>query len=249
MPTKWWLKPLALKTSFLLAFFIAIGSAGAESLVNENVTKEDVIEILQLPMKERLMRLKEIESIRDRLRLLAFDHKQTLDVRWRSLTALGSLGARSYRWEIEEALKSKEWFMRNAGLLAVQHDEREVAIRWSKKLLQDSALVVRTQAVKNLIDLKAEARDEIWSGLWAKNNFHEAKGLWIRNYMAEALVQWARPVDEKRFLRLLMEHDETIQRWAILGLERSTGLKLSTMDEPIALQKRKWLSRLSSDQI
>jgi len=217
--------------------------------VNENITNQDVIVILQLPLKERLMRLKEISGIRDRLKSLAFDKKRTLDVRWRSITALGSISAKSYRWEMEEALKSHEWFMRNAGLIAIRHDDREFAIRWSKQLLKDPALVVRTQAVKNLMDLNAPAKEEVWSALYAKNNFQHDQGLWVRSYMAQALVQWANRSDEKRFLRLLMDTDASIQRWAILGLEKCTGFRLSNPDEPIALQKRKWLTRLSSDQI
>jgi len=241
-------RPDFLKVNILVAILFFVSAASAQ-LVNENITKQDVIEILMLPLKERLMRLKTIDGVRDRLRLLAFDTHEGLDVRWRSLTALGTLACKSYRWEIEEALKSKEWFMRNAGLLAILHDERNVAIQWSKKLLHDPALVVRTQAVKNLMELRAESRDEIWSGLFAKENFHEARGLWVRGYMAQALALWATRTDEKRFLRLLMENDPVIQHWAVVGLERATGIKMSNADEPIALQKRKWLARLSSDQI
>lgn len=249
MPTKWWLKPPAsLKISFLFSLFLVSSIASAE-LINENITNQDVITILRLPMKERMMRLHDIPGIRDQLKALAFNRQQALDVRWRSITALGNLSAKSYRWELEEALKSPEWFMRNAALIAIQHDDRDFAIRWSKQLLKDPALVVRTQAIKNLMDLKASAKEEVWAALFAKSNFRNSKSLWVRNYMVQAMVEWASRADEKRFLRLLMDQDPSIQKWAILGLEKSTGLRLSNPDEPIALQKRKWLAKLSSDQI
>lgn len=250
MPTKSSRKRLGfLKTSALLTGLFFTSLAFSEPLVNENITDQDIVAVLQLPMKERLMRLKEVKGIRDRLKALSFDRRQGLDVRWRSLTALANLGAKSYRWEVEEALKSRDWFMRNAGLLAIQHDDRDLAIRWSKKLLNDPALVVRTQAVKNLIDLKAEAREELWSGLFAKGNYHDSQSLWVRAYMAKALALVATPKDEKRFLRLLMDNDPRVQRSAVQGLERATGLKVSSPDEPISVQKQKWLSRLSSNQI
>jgi HEAT repeat protein len=242
-------KPLAFLKISVFLFVWALNFPTVAELVNENITNQDIIAILQLPMKERVMRLNGITGIRDRLKQLAFDRRRSLDVRWRSITALGSLSAKSYRWEMEEALKSQEWFMRNAALIAIQHDDRGYAIRWSKKLLSDPALVVRTQAVKNLIDLKADAKEEIWSALFAKSNFHNGQSLWVRGLMAQALVQSASRSDEKRFLRLLMDPDSSIQKWAVIGLEKSTGLRLSNADEPIALQKRKWLARLSSDQI
>jgi len=261
MPTKWSRKRLAfLKTSPLILFLfptsIAFAQVEVESsslptapLVNEYVSDQDVIEILMLPFKERLMRLKEIKNARDRLKKMAFDGGRNLDVRWRALTALGSIGGKSARWEIDEALRSKDWFMRNAGLIAAQHDDHDFAVRWSKALLNDPALVVRTQAVKNLIEMKAEARDLIWNQLFAKNNYHGAGGLWIRGYMAKALAGWAVQTDQKRFLRLLMDEDTEVQHWAIIGLERSTGLKLSSPTEPLRIQRQKWLSRLSSSQI
>lgn len=261
MPTKWSRKRLAFLKINILAILIASTSlAFAQSepeeqstpsipLINEYVSDQDIIEILMLPLKERLMRLKEIKEVRDRLKKLAFDGGRNLDVRWRALTALGRLGGKSARWEIDEALRSKDWFMRNAGLIAAQHDDRDFAVKWSKSLLFDPALVVRTQAIKNLIELKAEARDLVWSALFAKNNYHQSRGLWIRGYMAKALADWATHNDEKRFLRLLMDEDSEVQRWAIIGLERSTGMKLSSPTEPLRVQKQKWLSRLSSSQI
>ena len=116
--------------------------------------------------------------------------------------------------------------------------------------MKDSALVVRTQAIKNLIQLDArEVRDEIWTDLYSKLNFQNNHGLWIRVHMAKALAQWARPEDQKRFLKLLMDPDRGIQKWAVFGLERSTGLRVSDPSEPILLQKQKWLSKLSSEQI
>ena len=116
----------------------------------------DVVrDVLTLPVADRVEKLSGSSVARDALISLAFNKKQDLNTRWRAMTTMGAIGAKSYRWEIEGALKSSEWFMRNAGLMAIRHDDRERAISWSLRLLNDGALVVRTQAAKNLLELNA----------------------------------------------------------------------------------------------
>lgn len=252
IPKSWRLKPPALpinlKAILVLLIFVS-GTAGATA-IQHVFDDQDILDTLGLPLKDRLVRLKEIKGSRERLVSFAFDAGMSVDVRWRSLVALANLSAKTYRWEIEGALKSKDWFMRNAGLVSIMHDERDRAVDWSRKMINDPALVVRTQAVKNLIQLEADsAREEIWSSVYSKINYRKSNSLWIRIYMAKALALWARPQDEKRFLRLLMDRDRAIQQWAVYGLEHSTGIRVSDPGEPISVQRQKWLSRLTQEQI
>jgi hypothetical protein len=221
----------------------------AETILPE-MSQSVVLETLTLPIGDRVEKLQGSATAREALAAIAFDKKRDLNTRWRSMTTMGAVSAKSFRWEIEAALKSREWFLRNAGLVAILHDDRERAINWSLKLLSDGALVVRTQAAKNLLELSAtESRESMWTAMNAPSNRLGSESLWIRGYLAKALALWARPVDQKRFLKLLMDKDHSVQRWAIYGLEQSTGIKISAVGESLDVQRQKWLSRMSAGKI
>jgi HEAT repeat protein len=244
------LKLLASNLKIFIFIFLSLEpSVRAGVLQASELDENTVVEILSLPLTERLSRLRAETGVRDILVSLSFNKQNSVDIRWRALTALGNLSPKSFRWEIEAALKSREWFMRSAGLLAVMHDERERAISWSEKALKDPSLVVRTQGVKNLIQLEAQqTRENIWQNIYAQDNLRP-QSLWVRSYMAEALAKWARPGDQKRMLKLMMDRDPNVQRWAVLGLERATGIKLSGPSDSLAVQRRKWFARLGGQQI
>ena len=58
----------------------------------------------------------------------AFDRRSTLQMRWRSVTTMGRLDLQEYHKELDQALTSGEWFMRNAALIALQTGERARAV-------------------------------------------------------------------------------------------------------------------------
>jgi hypothetical protein len=184
----------------------------------------------------------------------AFDSGLDLQTRWRAITTMGRWNAASFRSELDRALQSKEWFLRNAALIALQNDDREHAVQSSVRLLRDSALVVRTQAVRNLILLEArESEPVLWQEIFNARNFHKSQSLWVRAYMAEALARFADNQKDARhakaFQRLLMDPDARLHRWAVIGLERSTGFKLTTSSEPVEIRRQKWLTQLGVQEI
>ncbi|MGE4133007.1 MAG: HEAT repeat domain-containing protein [Bdellovibrionales bacterium] len=185
------------------------------------------------------------------LRSVAFDSKKSLNLRWRAITTMGKWDTDSFAKELEGALQSPEWYLRNAALIAVLNGDREWAIGHSVKSLSDASLMVRTQAVRNLIGLDArETETVIWKQIWDKRNFKGNQSLWIRAHLAEALARFsARGHNRKAFERLILDHDTRIHRWAIMGLEKSTGWKLSDHREPTSVQRRKWLAGLGIDRI
>jgi HEAT repeat protein len=184
------------------------------------------------------------------LRTLAFDAKAPLQSRWRAVTTLGRWDSVHFRPELERALTSKDWFMRNAGLIALQSAPREMSVPWSMRLVVDPALVVRTQAVRNLIQLQArESEDLLWREIFSKRNFRGHESLWVRAHMAEALARFSSPGKAKAFKRLLLEPDARLHKWALLGLENTTGFKMTDPHEPVELRRQKWLARLGQDAI
>jgi hypothetical protein len=233
------------KSIFSFAFCI-LGALNAHAQ-----TKFD--EYLRLPARDRVKQFQNVNPkslARDYLVKMSFQPQFNLEQRWRAITTMGYLDEAMYRPQVEKALKSKEWFVRNAGLLAVKNGERKFAITWSVKLLRDPALVVRTQAVRNLVELDArEAEPVLWQQIWAKENFLNGRSLWIRAHLAEALAKFAFTGRTKKFEKLLLDEDSRLYKWAIAGLENSTGMKITEAGEPIEIQRQKWLTRLGVEQI
>ncbi len=207
--------------------------------------------LLEQSMDQRLKQFKAFGSKgQEFLKRAAFDPSNALQSRWRAITTMGRWDALYFRPQLDKALASQEWFMRNAALIALQNDERSRAIAWSTRMLEDPALVVRTQAVRNLIDLEAtESEPRLWKEIFAKRNFRGVESLWIRTHIAEALAHFRVPGRTDNFRKLLMDEDSRLYKWAIMGLETSTGMKMTSSQEPVEIRRQKWLSRLGDGSI
>jgi HEAT repeat protein len=87
--------------------------------------------------------------------------------------------------DVKRALKSNQWFMRNAGLIALNSINPDLAFDEAKKQLDDPALVVRSAAVDLLSKHKsqekgAEVRELLWKELHAKRNKVKSKKYLMR---------------------------------------------------------------------
>ena len=232
----------------LILASLALSSLHAETLVSME-------SLLDRPVEQRVVEFRKLGLKAHKfLATTAFEKTESLQARWRSITTMGRLDAIGYRAQIDRALVSPEWFMRNAALIALLADERTRAVSWSVRMLEDRALVVRTQAVRNLIGLNAaEAEPMLWKQIGDRRNYKGEESLWIRGHIAEALARLTLTNQgssrTREFQRLLMDPDERLHRWAILGLENSTGYKLSDRKEPTEIQRQKWLARLGVEEI
>ena len=150
---------------------------------------------------------------------MAFNSKESLEVRWDALVTLGRIDSKFAKPHLEKALVSSDWFMRNAALIVVSYGERDWAIQKARLALHDPALVVRTAAVKVLSDLKAtEAKPLLWEKINSSENFKRGQSLWIRPLIAQALVDLAQPEDKEAFQKLLKDRDGQVQKAAQLAL-------------------------------
>lgn len=184
------------------------------------------------------------------LKSVAFDVNRALPLRWRAITTMGRLNPGGFAKEIDRALTSPEWFLRNAALIALLSDSRERALAAALKKLDDPALVVRTQAIRNLIATDArEATSALWSALYERHNFKGKESLWVRAHIAEALAKFAQPGHAAKFKRMLLDEDSRLHKWAIQGLETATGLRLGDRSEPVDVRRQQWLARLGETAI
>ena len=199
-------------------------------------------EALRLPLGERVsaLQMQGPQGYRN-LRDIMFDDKQTMEARWRSVTAIGIIGGADSVPELERALQSKEWYLRNAGLLAIMKVDRKKAIKWSRALLSDRAMVVRAAAVDALSELKDPSSvNLLWTKLNAKENFKGKQSLFIRRRIIETLAQLDGTGREAKFVSVLADSDESLHAPAIHALERITAKTMGEPQEPVKFKKAHW---------
>ncbi len=191
---------------------------------------------LKLPLENRLRIFKtQGPSAVEDLKKIAFDETQSLDERWRAITVTGRVFPMEGREVLEQAMESKQWYLRNAAVISLKYSHRDWAITKAQALLNDPALVVRTSAVNTLKELGAiEAESLLWEKLYAAENFRNGQSLWIRKHIAEALVKFARNGQESSFMKMLRDDDKSLHESAVIALNRLSG-KDNTRDQ--------WLQR------
>lgn len=241
--------------NLMFIFISSFAMAALPPLKNvENKTQQEVVGsqdlvalALRLPINNRVEALSDLgDRSVEGLKFLVFDNEQSLQLRWRAMTALGRLHPQEAEPVIDKALQSREWYMRNAALLALEHGDRERALRWTRQLLSDPALVVRTAAVQTATRIGArELEAQLWDQLYAEQNFKNGESLWVRRHIAKTLAGFASPGQEERFVRLLGDKDVRVHPWAIRALERLTGEQLAAPEEAVEIHRSRWLARMS----
>lgn len=157
------------------------------------------------------------------LKTKAFSEKHSMNVRWRSLIRMAEIKKNDSLGDMNQALKSKTWFMRNAALLALESIDSDKAFEAAKKQLDDPALVVRSAAVEVIVKNKArsdEARELLWKELADRQNKFRNKSLWIREQIAQVLSQDPRPHEKDKFLALVEEKEIKIRTLAESALKK-----------------------------
>lgn len=137
--------------------------------------------------------------------------KLSIDQRWKAVLLMGSLG-QGTRKDFEPLLSAKEWFLRNAALIAMQRrsfaDGQYAALR----LLSDPALIVRSAAVQALSGSQdLEVRSRLWQELSHQRNFRHQKSLWIRKQITEVLAKSPLPHERSLFVEISKTADQDIK--------------------------------------
>jgi HEAT repeat protein len=191
---------------------------------------------LRLPLSQRIAEIeKQGTKGKNQLAQMAFDQSQPLENRWRAITALGRVYPNDSRETLEKALKSPEWYMRNAALVVVPYNNRDWAIQWARILAHDPALVVRTAAVNALRQLHAvEAQDLLWEKLYSSENYKGGQSLWVRKHIVETLAQFTPVGSEGKFIAVLKDKDRSLHPAAVSALERLTRQRFATQSQWLA---------------
>ena len=157
------------------------------------------------------------------LRVKAFSETQEMSVRWNSLMQMTKMKKNESVIDLKKALNSNTWYMRNAGLIALDSINPDLAFDVAKKQLEDPALVVRSAAVDVLAKNKkktAEVRELLWKEIYSKKNKIKSKSLWIRPQISQYLAIDPQPQEREKFLALMEEKDEEIRIIAEKALQK-----------------------------
>jgi hypothetical protein len=179
---------------------------------------------------------------------LAKNTSLPMSSRWKALMLASENATTQQIPQILEFSKDKDWFMRNATLVALEKMGTDLVYDKAKELITDKALVVRSAAAEILIKLNSTDVRRIFSEeLSKKYNFNGSNSLWIRSQMMKFLVE-APTADERGFfVRYLFEKDQQLALLSVEALQKLTSVRFQgkTQNEVIAqwksyAQQKKW---------
>lgn len=123
--------------------------------------------------------------------------------------------------QVLDFAKSKDWYMRNALLVALDKVGTDLVYDKAKVLVSDKALVVRSAAVDILTRLESqEVRELLAKELNRNYNFVGKKSLWIRAQIMKNLVKKPYQSEREYFSKLLFDNDPEISAMSMQALEK-----------------------------
>ena len=181
---------------------------------------------------------------------IASNKNLDMNSRWRALIKAGD----SYHDELTTSqiqqikifTSNKDWYMRNASLIALSKVDSNQAVVEAKKLLNDKSLVVRSAAVDILSEkLTLENKKILVEEFNKPYNFHKNRSLWIRKQILERLIAFADVKDRHFFVKGLFDSDLEIAKLSGKVLEKITGQQVDDVrfieKWQSIVKKNKWL--------
>lgn len=156
----------------------------------------------------------------------ASNNKLGMNSRWSALIKAAQYANADQQFDqIRKFSSNKDWYMRNASLVALHKVNAVLAMTEAKKLLQDKALVVRSAAVEILAtNLNDENKTILVQELGKHYNFNKKSSLWIRKQIVEKLALSAGVNDRHFFVKNLFDSDKEIAHLSAKTLSKITGL-------------------------
>lgn len=148
--------------------------------------------------------------------------------RWAALQKATTLASGDEFLKVVAFGDSKDWFMRNASLVALEKSGSDMVYDQAKKLITDKALVVRSAAADILMRLNNDAVKRIFSAeLEKKYNFNGKSSLWIRRQMMTHLVKNSTASERDFYVRYLYDQDIEIAAISTHALEKITKIRFT----------------------
>lgn len=159
----------------------------------------------------------------------AQDSTASMAVRWSSLLRAAELAEGAQVYKISEFTKSKDWYMRNASLVALGKLNNGMDFEQAKNLINDKSLVVRSAAADILANAKNnDGVKRIFSEEMDKSyNFNKKTSLWIRPQMMKYLTQSPNATDKSFYVKYLHDKDMKVASLSTEALEQITQVRFA----------------------
>lgn len=226
----------------LIASILLIGTTSLAAI--PQVTVE---ELLTLPeANRRLIAQMQPKDFYGKVVNVAFDTQKPMSMRWKALMLASDIGKKSSFEDLLKASRSRDWFMRNASLVALKEQDEELSFQVAKRLIQDKALVVRSAAVDVMAQSKnPSSRMLLWEELNKKYNYKNSSSLWIRAQIVEILAVHPEQLEKNKFVSLLSDKDNKLHPHAVAALEKITGRALGDKSVPMSKKVALWKKEIS----
>ncbi len=146
--------------------------------------------------------------------------------RWDALIQASELAEGDQIKEVLSFSKNKDWFMRNALLVALDKAGNDLVYDKAKDLVSDKALVVRSAAVDVLNRLEsAEVRKLLLDEVNKSYNFVNGKSLWIRSQIMKAMIKKPNSNEMSTYAKLVFDKDIEIAELSSQALERLSKVR------------------------
>lgn len=160
--------------------------------------------------------------------------------RWSALQKASDLASGEDFSKIVAFADSKDWYMRNASLIALDKSGNGMVYDQAKKLITDKALVVRSAAADILARLNNDDVKKIFSmEMDKKYNFSGRSSLWIRKQMMSHLIQNPVKADRDFFMKYLSDDDQEIALLSTKALEKITDIRFEGKNTGEVIQQWK----------
>lgn len=171
-----------------------------------------------------------------------------MSARWKALLSAAEVADGKQIQQVLLFAKDKDWYMRNATLVALEKIGTDIVYDQAKVLISDKALVVRSAAAEILMRLNNRDVRKIFSEeLSKKYNYNGKSSLWIRPQMMKYLVE--KPTSEERsfFVKYLFENDTEIALLSTEALQKLSNIRFSGQNKKEVIaqwrkhaQQEKW---------
>lgn len=155
------------------------------------------------------------------LKSIVFNNQYPLEVRWDAYHKIVTKNKKESIPMATKAVKSKDWFLREAGLktfVALKPDEAKPIAR--EMLEKDPSMLVRAQALSAIKILNDKSTEKLlWQTLKDKKNFRGEQSLWIRPKVVATLMEF-KMGNKDQYKILLDDKDPQVQRLAREALKK-----------------------------
>ena len=211
------------------------------SLIGAKLDKNpsSIQRVLKLPPHQRFEIFKKQGSKSFKiLEKIFLSKKSDPSLKWQALMSMARLSPKKSQKYINLSLESKNWFLKNAGLIALEIVDSEKALQTAARLLHHPSLILRTASVEVIKRQKArQYKNILREKLYAKENFRNGKSLWIRYTILQTLSEFSNTKDKKFFTQLLSDSDPRIAALAEKTLRRLPSYKNPLKEEPIVARE------------